>query len=202
VKRVGFLTTAALVCTALVAAIPAIAATPQEQVRQLVSKFADHKDEGSIAQAVDTSIDFPTIVSRAFQPSEWQSFAPDQKKQLIDAFRKYIGARYYMRWHRIFENSQLSLGDSARSADGVFVRTTIQHGHQQDSVTWTLNGSNQVVDLDVNDKGLIARLAETAQPQLHKQGPAQFVAWMNQQALTAQKRANEATANASERKPI
>jgi ABC-type transporter MlaC component len=186
----------------LAAALPAVASTPQEQVRQLVSKFGDHKDEQSIAQAVDSSIDFPTIVTRSFQPGEWQSFSPVQQKQLIDSFKKYISARYYVRWHKIFQNSQLAFGDAARSPDGIFVRTTIQHGHQQDNVIWTLNSANQIVDLDVNNKGLIARLAETAQPQLHKHGPSEFVVWMQQQAATAQKRANEATANANEREPM
>ena len=194
-KLVGNPVVGFVMCAAV--ALPAFAATPQEQVNRLVAQFASRNNEAAIASAVNADIDFDTIVSRSFEPGEWQSFSPAQKRQLVDAFREYIAARYYMRWHKIFGRSQLSFGDQSRTEDATFLRTYVKHGQDEDTVIWTLNHANQIVDLNVNGKDLLQRLSQTARPQLQKRGADKFIVWMQEQAATAHKRANEATASSS-----
>lgn len=182
--------------------LPAIAASPQDAVRRLVGQFSSGKSEPGIARAVNSNIDFDSIVSQSFQPSQWSSFSQPQQKQLVSSFTELIQARYYMRWHKIFQNAKLSFGDVAHTAKGTFVRSYLKHGSEQDTVTWMLNPSNQVSDLTVNGKDLIQRLNETAEPQLQKRGPTKFIAWMKDEAATAQKRAGEAAANANGREAM
>ncbi|HEY9790389.1 MAG TPA: ABC transporter substrate-binding protein [Candidatus Obscuribacterales bacterium] len=170
---------------ALTVGLEARAAGAKDTVNHIIATFASTQDTGAIANQLSGLIDFQKIAQLAFAPAQWKQFSAQDQKQIVTTFRELIEKRYYPRWHKLFSKSKVEVADEATSAGSHFVRTYVNHGKEKDSVIWRLqddNGNLAVVDLNVNGKGLDARLGERVQTRLTKEGARKFVSWLKEQA--------------------
>jgi ABC-type transporter MlaC component len=176
--------------------LEARAAGAKDTVNHIIATFASTPNSAAIASHLSGLIDFPKIAQLAFTPDQWRQFSAPDQKQIVTSFRELIERRYYPRWHKLFSKSKIEMADEATSDGSHFVRTYVNHGKERDSVIWRLqddNGQLSVVDLNVNEKGLDARLGERVQTRLTKQGTRRFISWLKEEAsgATAESGSNE-----------
>jgi ABC-type transporter MlaC component len=176
------------ICLAMTASwqMPAsFADDPKSAVGQIISIIAITPSPEQIDAKLSDRVDYGTITQLAFTPGQWASFNPQQQETLKRAYRDLISRRYYLRWHNLFNKSNVSFGAPAQSGGDSFIGTAIRHGKETDKVNWRLrnnNGRLALVDINVNDKDLIQRLSERSQAELQKQGVNRFIAWIQQEA--------------------
>jgi ABC-type transporter MlaC component len=160
----------------------------REVVQELVTLFSAWSDQRAgrpIFAAAARHIDYGTMAELSFTPAQWDGFTSAQKRDLIESFQKLVEDRYYMRWHKLFLRSRLTIASEAKAGGDTYVRTFLTHGKDEDTVIWRLrprNGDPMVISLDVNGKDLINRLSERFQKQLKKHGANGLVVWLKKEA--------------------
>lgn len=170
-------------------AVPALAqSTGKGTVQELVTLFSAWSGQPgrhSIFDAAARHIDYSTMAELAFTPAQWDAFTASEKRDLTHSFQRLVESRYYMRWHKLFLRSRLTIANEARAGGDIYVKTYVTEGKDEDTVIWRLrprNGEPMVISLDVNGKDLVGRLSDRFQKQLKKRGAQGLVAWLKNQA--------------------
>ena len=177
----------------------------KETVQELVTLFSawsDQRGRRNIFEAAAHHIDYETMAEMAFTRPQWDTFSPEQKRDLTDSFRKLVESRYYKRWHKLFLRARLNIANEAKAGGDTYVKTYLTEGKDEDTVVWRLhphNGEPMVVDLNVNGKDLITRLSDRFQKQLKKRGTQGLVTWMREQAVANDEEDEVSTRRAASR---
>ena len=163
-------------------------ATGKETVQELVTLFSAWSEKrgrhGIFAEAA-RHIDYSTMTEMAFTPAQWDGFNAAQKRDLTESFQKLVEERYYVRWHKLFLRSRLTIANEAKAGGDTYVKTFLTEGKSEDTVIWRIrnhNGEPMVISLDVNGKDLLTRLSNRFQKQLKRRGAQGLVAWMKSEA--------------------
>jgi ABC-type transporter MlaC component len=185
------LTVAALLSASFVHSVPVLAqCSGSNTVQELVTLFSawsSPDSRHSIFVEAARHIDYNTMAEMAFQPKQWDSFSPLQKREVVQAFRTLVETRYYQRWHKLFLRSHLTIASEAKAGGDIFVKTYVAEGKDDDddTVIWRLrarNGELMVISMDVNGKDFVNRLSSRFQKQLKKRGPEGLISWLKDEA--------------------
>src|ERR1700722_13354874 len=104
----------------------------------LFSAWSSPRSRHNIFDEAARHIDYTTMAQMTFTPAQWDSFAPAQKKELVQAFRSLVENRYYRRWHKLFLRSRLTVANEAKADGDIFVKTYVTEGKDEDTVIWRL----------------------------------------------------------------
>jgi len=186
-SRVVFLVLSAssVISSILLANTPSLALDSKPAVEALVelfSKWSGSSSDHTILNEAARYIDYRYMSRRALGTADWDKLSESQRDEFERAFKTLIEQRYYPRWHRVFSKSKITYGKESIENGLVYLKTAISVGDDREDVDWELvtRGTEaKVVNLRVDGKDLIARMARRLQKRLNKSGFRSVMGWIH-----------------------
>jgi ABC-type transporter MlaC component len=163
---------------------PGLALESKPTVEALVglfSKWSGSRTDHTNLNEAARYIDYKYMSRRALGTANWDKLSESQRDEFEKAFKTLIEQRYYPRWHRVFSKSKITYGKESVENGLVHLKTEISVGDDREHVDWELvtRGTDaKVVNLTVDGKDLIARIARRLQKRLNKSGFRSVMTWI------------------------
>jgi ABC-type transporter MlaC component len=156
--------------------------TTVQEIFTLFSGWSATSKSKQIFEEAATKIDYQGMAEAALKPTQWEQMTALEKKEYTSTFRQLVEDRYYQRWHKLFQRSQLIFVSETKKNNETLVKTVLNHGKDDgDTVVWRLRGTagqSRVISLDVNGRDLLVRLSDRFQKQFERKGAIGLIVWI------------------------
>lgn len=156
--------------------------TTVQEIFTLFSGWSATTKSKQIFDEAATKIDYQGMAEAALKPAQWEQMTALERKEYTSTFRQLVEDRYYQRWHKLFQRSQLIFVSENKKNNETLVKTLLNHGKDDgDTVIWRLRGpagQSRVISLDVNGRDLLVRLSDRFQKQFERKGASGLIAWI------------------------
>ncbi|MBZ0187385.1 MAG: ABC transporter substrate-binding protein [Candidatus Obscuribacterales bacterium] len=167
--------------------LPSFAASGKNTIDRVVGIFSvwtGAEPSMTLYNEVACYIDYGEMAVRSMG-KHWSTLSEVERREFVFVFRKLVEERYYKRWHKIFSKGSLKIVKEVPTSGGLFVRTRLILGKQDDMLIWHLSkrsGQYKVVSIAVEGKDLLTRMSGRLQKHMEKDGFQKLLAWMKDEA--------------------